>query len=664
VLPRGAPDELAEYCVFWRDRPSLGRRVEEIWRGEKGDLPDCSALFRASISSRTHPMLNYREALRRGLKDILAACVERRPQERHRRAFYEAVEIALNAAMRFSRRYARLAREMAAEEPDPERRRELQEIASNCETCLEKRPSTFHQALQAVWFLHWVLNVEIGNCLPANSFGRFDQYLSEFYEGDIQQGILTRTEALELIEEFFVKRICIYEDQHVMVGGLRRDGTSGVNELTYLVLEAFERLEYPFALGARVFNGMSEEYLRRMSDVMLLSRGLSLFNDKVSVPALASTGLTVEEARDYAVTGCVEYFVAGVHSPRTLAITINLLKCLELALNGGVDPASGARLGQSSRTWGEYASFDDLLDAFYGEIEYAFTRAAEKLVVFERLDPEVWPLPFMSAFYPSCLGKGLDISAGGAKTTDAGVAPLAFATAVDSLLAIRQTVFEDGMVSPDELRVALERNFEGYETLRAYLCNRAPKYGNDEPLADELASQVMRRFHEVISGRRNHWGGRFTLVCLTTTTATVYDEKVIGRASPDGRLAGSPVSLNVTPSPGAIRDGVSAALKSALSMDHRLFTNGCSLVVECHPSSFRGPGGRAAMRDLIRTFVDAGGMNLSINLADAETLRKAKAEPERYRSLTVRLFGYSDYFNNLSDTLKDALIEKAQAGIV
>ena len=674
ALPPGAPDELADYCEFWKDKKSLWRRVEEIWRAEKNRQSDYSTLFSAGISSRAHPMLNYREALGRGLKDIIAECDERLLSEAapKKRAFYEAVKITLDAAIHFSKRYARLAREMAEDESNPQRQRKIppapfakgEEIAANCETCLEFKPSSFYQALQTVWFLHWVLDVEIGNCLCANSFGRFDQYLFEFYEHDIRQGVLVRTEALELVEEFFIKRIRIYEDQHTMVGGLRPDGASGVNELTYLVLEAFERLDYPFALGARVFTGMSDKYLQRVTDMMLLSKGISIFNDNVSVPAIASTGLTAEEARDYAVTGCVEYFVAGVHFPRTLAITVNLLKCLELTLNGSVATASGERLGQSRKVLDEYASFDELLDAFYGEIEHAFNLAAEKLAIFEWLDPEVWPLPFMSAFYPSCLEKGVDISAGGAKTTDAGVAPLAFATTVDSLSAIKRTIFEERVVSADELREALENNFNGYEALRAYLCNRTPKYGNDDPAADELASEVMRRFYEIISKRRNYWGGQFTLICLTTTTATVYNEKVTGRASADGRLAGSPVSLNLTPSPGAIRNGISAAIMSATSIDHKLFTNGCSFVVECHPSHFKGTQGRASMRGLIRTFVQNGGMNLGINLVDAETLKKAKAEPEQYRSLTVRLFGYSDYFNNLSETLKEALIEKAQDGKV
>ena len=665
-LPNEAPAELAPYCEFWRGKRTLWARAQEIWRRTSGDMKDYSSLFRASVTTRAHPMLNYREALQRGLRDIIDECDVRLGcvQEPGKRSFLEAVKIALSAAIQYSKRYAMLAADMAVKEADSERKRELQQISGNCDTCLERRPASFHQALQTVWLLHWLLDVEIGNCLCANSFGRIDQYLFEFYERDTCSAALTRDQARELVEEFFVKRIRIYEDQHTMVGGIAPSGESAVNGLTYLMLEAFERLDYPFAMGARVFAGMDRAYLSRVADAMLLGRGLSVFNDDVSVPAVASTGLTAPEARDYAATGCVEYFVAGVHSPRTLAITINLLKCVELALNGGVDPASGTRLGRSGKAWGAYGSFDELLGAFFGEVEHAFARAADKLVVFEQLDPEVWPLPFMSAFYPSCREKATDLTAGGAKTTDAGVAPLAFATAVDSLLAVKQGVFDERVVSADGLREALDENFAGRDALRAYLLNRAPKYGNADADVDALAARVMRHFYDTLSRRRNHWGGRFTLVCLTTTSATVYDAKVTGRASPDGRLAGSPVSLNLTPSPGAIRDGVSAAVQSVLAIDHRLMTNGCSFVVECHPSHFRGAKGREVMRDLIRMFVQARGMNLAVNLADAETLKQAKASPERYRSLTVRLFGYSDYFSNLSDPLKDALIDKAQDGQV
>lgn len=666
VLPDGAPAELAPYCEFWRGKPTLWARAQDIWRRTSGDMTDYSPLFRASVTTRAHTMLNYREALDRGLNDIIDECDERLCCECQpgKRSFLGAAKIALGAGIQYSKRYANLAADMAANEADPERKRELEAISANCGTCLEHKPTSFYQALQAVWLLHWLLDVETGNWQPADSLGRIDQYLYGFYERDISSGAMTRADALELVEEFFVKRIRIYEDQHTMVGGLAPSGEPAVNDLTYLMLDAFERLDYPFAMGARVFTGMDEGYLSRVADTMLLGRGLSIFNDDVSVPAVASTGLTDAEARDYAVTGCVEYFVAGVHSPRTLAITINLLKCVELALSRGVDPASSTRLGRSAKAWGEYGSFDELLAAFFAEVEHAFGLAADKLAVFEQLDAEVWPLPFMSAFYPSCRAKATDLTAGGAKTTDAGVAPLAFATAVDSLLAVKQAVFEERVVSADGLRDALEENFAGRGPLRAYLLNRAPKYGNDDPSADALAGHVMRHFYDTLSSRRNHWGGRFTLICLTTTSATVYDNNVTGRASPDGRLAGSPVSLNITPSPGAIREGISGAIQSALAIDHRLMTNGCSFVVECHPSHFRGSKGREAMRDLIRTFVRGGGMNLAVNLADAETLARAKAAPERYRSLTVRIFGYSDYFNNLSDPLKDALIEKAQEGKV
>jgi len=512
------------------------------------------------------------------------------------------------------------------------------------------------------------------NGWDALSPGHLDQHLRPFYERGLSDGTLTRAAARELLEAFFVKfndhpappKVGVtaaesetYTDfANLTFAGLTRDGEDGSSELTELLLEITGelRLLQP-STNVLVARRTPERVLRRALEVIRRGHGFpSLFNADVVVEEQLRMGKTVTDAREGGCSGCVETSAFGKEAC-VLTGYFNLPKVLELALHDGVDPRTGRRLGPSTGAPERLTSFDQVFDAFEAQLGHALEVKLRGNRIVERLYAEQMPAPFLSALVDGCLESGRDYNAGGAVYHNRYVQMVGIGTITDSLSAIRRAVFEERRLPLAELVATTDRDFAGAETLRLRLANRVPRWGNDDDAADELMRRVFEAAFEAVDGRPTETGGRFRIQMLPTTSH-VYFGSVTG-ATPDGRRAGRPLSEGISPVQGADRRGPTAVLRSAAKMDHRR-TGGTLLNMKLTPALLEGDEGLADVAALVRGWFAMGGHHIQFNVVRAETLRAARAEPEAWRDLIVRVAGYSDYFCDLAPGLQEEIIARTE----
>jgi formate C-acetyltransferase len=606
-----------------------------------------------------HFVADYGKVLRLGFAGLRAEIEERRREHSRlgtldsgKAAFYEAAGIACHAAELYGARYARLAREMASGESDPGRRRELESVAAVCERVPSQPARTFREALQSFWFTHVLIHLNSPEW--SISPGRFDQYLWPYYRGDIEQGRLTRAEALELLACLWIKfnEVRVHSPdpinyQNLMLGGTDAAGADVTNDLTWLCLEATDhvRLAQP-SVSLRWHPGTPPPLLERACRLILSGGGFpALFNDLAIVPAFVAAGVPVAEARDYAIGGCEEPSLPGRMHGATRGLSLNAVSCLLKAL--GRYRAVGP------------ADFGDILGAYRQELRAASERGIRNSIDWDRWTAEQTPHPFASLLFDDCLARGLDIGAGGVRYNITSNWEAGTITAANSLLAVRKAVFEDRVVTFSQLLDALEANFEGHEELRGYLLERVPKFGNDVEEADLFARRIVALNHEVLDeiGARDYRGGRFF------TGSGGSTEMVFGLslgATPDGRLKGQPVSQDLGPAAGTDRLGVTALLNSVARIDWSRQIGGSLTPVKLPFTGSQGGASVRALGALIRVFFGKGGMGLHFTVVDAETLRKALKDPERHLDLLVRVGGFSAPFVLLSPEIQQEILERTE----
>lgn len=563
---------------------------------------------------------------------------------RKRAVFLRSVIIALDGARAFARRYADLAGEMAESEADQRRRQELTEISRVCLRAAEGSPRTFWEALQLHWFTHLICHTQ-----GARQLGRFDQYMYPFLERDLREGRLTREAARELLECLWIKYnmltdVTMDNLQNMILGGLTRDGRDTTNMLSYMCMDATERLGLiDPKWSIRVHRGTPDSFLRRACEIIKSGRYQpGVYNDEAIIPALLNVGVPLEDARDYTNDGCSEILVQGKSNPWCFEARVKLLKCLEWALE---------RLE-------EYDAFDDLMEAVKEEISVAVEMAVANANLLQSAVPWISPSPFVSATVEGCIEKMMDLTEGGAIYNSAAVCASGVADTADALAAVKKLVFEEGRIGKRELLDALHSNFEGRERLRLMLLNRAPKFGNDDDYVDSLAAEIVEHTAREVQKHRNPRGGEYILGLFS------YGEYIghglVTGATPDGRKAGEGISPNFSPCPGRDMKGPFAVLKSTTKVNQLLTANGTALDITLHPSALRGPGGVEKLMSLIKSFRDLGGMQVQFNIVDAETLKAAQREPERYWNLTVRLWGFPAYFVRLPREFQDHIIARTE----
>jgi formate C-acetyltransferase len=625
--------------------------------------------------------------MQRGLPGYLAeteACAKRLdlsdPENIMKRKFYEASIMTLKAVIAFIERNACLAAQLSKKENDHDRKVELQVLSEICFSVARSRPSSFYEALQSIWFVHLILQVESNG--HSFSLGRIDQYLFPFYEEDVAKGGLSTAKALELIECFYLKMFTINKIrsyshslvvsgyptyQNICVGGQTLGGQDATNALSYLFLEALAaiRLSEP-NFYIRVHENIDQRFLVRAAEVVRMGFGMPAFvNDKVIIPSLLNRGVSLEDAINYATMGCLEVSVPGKWGYRANGkIKLNMLKILELTLHGGKDPLSNNSLNATGKRLGTFESFDALMEEWQRQITF-YTRLhiiADNInsLASEQMTPDV----FCSVLVQDCIDRGKLICEGGAIYDMQSGSQIGLANVGNSLAAIKKLVFEERRVSQQDLMEALESNFSSAKGKRIQdmMLRDAPKYGNDEDYVDLLTKKAYDIYCNAVQSHKNTRYGRGPkggnwFPSTVTISSNIPAGKKVG-ATPDGRKAFTPTEDGCSPSHNTENKGPTAVIRSVDKLSTLLITGGNLLNCRLIPSTIRGEEGLSRLVALIRGHFRLYGWHVQFNTIDTETLRDAQKNPENYRDLTVRVAGYSALFVALDQDVQNDIIDR------
>ena len=648
----------------WRDAYGAGIFTEFMEQRGPGHTVGSAKLYEKGY-------LDYQEDIRAALAKLDYAGAD--PEVLNRRDQLNAMLIACDAIMILGRRYGELARKLAAECQDEQRKKELLQIAANCDVVPAHRPETFHQAIQTYWFTHLAVTTEL-NPWDAYSPGHFDQHLGPFYERDTQAGILTREQALELMESLWVqfynqpappkvgitlKESSTYTDfANINTGGVTPEGEDGVNEVSYIILDCMDDLQLvqPNS-NVQISRKNPRRFLKRACEISRKGWGQPAFyNTEAIIQELMNAGKTLEDARKGGCSGCVETGAFG-NEAYILQGYFNLPKIFELTLFDGVDQMTGKQLGPHTGRAEDFQTFDQLWEAYTRQIEHFLSVKIRGSNIIEALYAKYMPVPFLSILTNDCIARGKDYNAGGARYNTSVIQGVGTGTITDCLAAVKYNVYDNQNFTMAELLSAMKDNFQGHDRILNLVRNKTPKYGNDNDYADGLMRKVFNYFVDSVSGRPNMRGGTYQVDMLPTTCHIYFGDVMI--ASPNGRLAHKPVSEGISPEKGADVSGPTAVIKSCAKMDH-LKTGGTLLNQKFTPAVVAGEEGLDRMADLVRTYFDMDGHHIQFNVVGRETLLAAQKNPEEYRDLIVRVAGYSDYFRNLDKPLQDEIIERTE----
>jgi pyruvate formate-lyase/glycerol dehydratase family glycyl radical enzyme len=595
---------------------------------------------------------------------------------KNQRDFYKSVIIVQNGAITFIKRYASLALELS-KNPDNEKNcSDLLEVSRICSKIAEKPAETLHEALQSLWFLYVILQMESN----ASSFspGRADQYLYPYFRNDIDNGLIDLQDALDLIEALWLKfnQIVYLRNSHsakyfagfpigfnVACGGQTENGRDASNELSFLFLKAQSHLLMPQPnLSARLFKGSDELFIDECSRVIGLGSGIpQIFNDEGVIPALMNVGIKEKDAKNYAIVGCVELTTHGNNLGWSDAAMFNLMKALELTLNNGVCLLTGNEMGLKTGYLSDYKTYADLEKALASQLDHYIERMIKSCAVVDRTHAEVLPSAFLSSVIDDCIKNGMDVTAGGALYNLSGIQAIQVANLADSLAVIKKIIFEDESITKKELLEALQTNWDGNETLRQMVLHKVPKYGNDVNWVDTLGNQWVEYFADQLSLYTNIRGGVYH-TGLYTVSAHVPMGQNVG-ASTDGRKAMDPLADGgVSAMYGRDVNGPTALLNSVARINSKLGSNGTLLNMKFLPEFFETNEGIKKFSSLLRTFVDLKINHVQFNVLRKEDLIAAQKEPEKYASLTVRVAGYTAYFTELASDLQDEIIARTSYG--
>lgn len=585
----------------------------------------------------------------------------------------KAMKISANAIVAFARRHANALSELAIKENDPRRKTELQQMALICERVPAHAPENFWEALQYYWFVHVGVITEVN---PWDSFnpGRLDQHLMPFYRRETANKTLTREQAKEILQSFWIKfnnhpappKIGItakesntYTDFALInVGGLKTNGSDAVNEMTYLILDVIEemRMLQPSSM-VQVSKKNPDQYIRRFLQITKTGYGQpSIFNTDAIIQEMLRVGKSIEDARNGGASGCVE---TGAFGKEAYILTgyFNIPKVLEITLNNGTDPISMKKIGIQTGDPTTFRSFDELMTAFERQLNHFLTIKIKGNNIIDRIYAKYMPVPFLSLLIDDCIATGKDYHDGGARYNTSYIQGVGMGSITDELTALRFHVFDKKTISMKGMLEAMNSNFEHYQEFKEVLMHETPKYGNDDDYADDILQQVFELYYAGVDSKPTVRGGNHR-VNLLPTTCHVYFGSVMG-AMPDGRLAGKPLSEGISPVQGADKKGPTAVIKSASKIDH-VRTGGTLLNQKFTPAFLETEAGIESVLHLIRSYFKLDGHHIQFNVVSADTLRKAKKNPDSYRNLIVRVAGYSDYFVDLTEELQNEIIARTE----
>ncbi|MFV0466872.1 MAG: glycyl radical protein [Lachnospiraceae bacterium] len=648
-----------------------------------------------------HTVPRYERVFEQGYGGIRQSVLDRRSEleaanelSESQSVFYESLIITLDACIEFMNRYANLAREKAKKERNVIRKAELVKIADNCNWVSTNPPRDFHEAMQLFIFTTNFTLIEANSSI---SFGRFDQYMYPFYKKDLENGVHTKAEMLELIEISFVKMLTPTKlrdigttlaaagrgmgGESLTIGGVDEFGKDATNDVTFMVLDAYAhtRTVTPW-IAVRLHKNTPEDFKIKLANVLRIGTGQpKVFNDEVAIPASLSAGRSLAHARDYNVLGCVEPDVAGREYGWHDAAYVSSIKILEMALNHGrcfgcstacprhaICAGAGKSLSIDTGSLSEFSSMEELIASFDQQMEYWTGHILSMLNKLDYAHQELKPLPFLSAVMDGCIEKGVDVSAGGAIYNFTGPQGAGVGNIADSMAAINKLVFEDKEITGQQYIDALNSNWEGHEILYAKVnSDKIPHYGNNDDYADRFAELAFNTYCKHVEEKPNARGGKF-LPGMYTVSSNVPLGMFLG-ATPDGRKAGEPIAdcLGACHNASGSHDilGPTAMLHSVAKLDHMRATNGTLMNWKFSPSSLEGENGRDNLIALLDEIVDKKVMHSQFNIIGREILEAAQEDPDDYKDLLVRVAGYSAYFVELNKFLQNDLIGRTELSL-
>lgn len=681
-LSREEADELNfEIYPYW-----MQRNILEYTRKKHGN-PKCMRIFerivfflatKAGCISHTIPC--YRVALEKGVRHIIEDAALREKalgnggnldkEKRQKIEFFKSVQIAMQGVIAYAQNLSKEASGLAAKEQDPYRKENYLNMAKVCKQIPENPASTFREAINAIWLMQVAIHAE--NINMAMSPGRLDQILFKYYKKDIDKGTLTVKDAMELVGCLWLKlndnTNLVPETAEelfggagtvpaVTVGGVDENEDDAVNDLTYIMLRVTELLKTRDpSLNARFhYVKNTEEYRNRVAEVIVSTKAVPAFlNDVTNIEVLKEQGTKTEHARDYAVIGCVELGVPGRSYDASSAIMLNLVSVLELALNNGKRPVTGdEQIGPVTGDPSHFESFDQFWGAFKSQFAWLAGKAIELNEYFGRAYQEVLPSPLLSAFFEGPMEAGKDLIFGGALYNSSGATHIGFADTVDSLSAIKKVVFDDKICSFKELKQALDANFKGYEKFHAFLINRTPKYGMDNNIAKENSRKMIRFLYDFYQRHVNYRGGKYRPGYWTMTNHAGQGK--LAGALPNGRKAYQVFASGITPVSQAAED-LPTSLSMIGGLESKCIPSGEALNLK-YPSV---PTDKdiETLGQVVEAYFKHGGLHVQFNIMSYDDLIKAKEAPDDYPELLVRVSGYSAYFKDLNEAMKDEIITR------
>lgn len=611
--------------------------------------------------------------LQKGPKGLMEeAILLKEGAEKEKKDFYESVILVMEGTIHFIKRYEALLLRKSELEENRFYKEKMVKTAGICNNISQLPPQTFQEAVQSIWFLFVILHMESN----ASSFspGRMDQFLYPYYKKDIESKLLNEEEALEIIECLWLKfnQIVYMRNANsakyfagfpigfnIAIGGQDEYGKDFSNELSHLFLQAQEELLLPQPnLSVRLHKGTDEELLKHSVRVVGKGSGMpQFFNDEAIIEDIIKLGIEEKDARNYAIVGCVELTTQGNNLGWSDAAMFNFNKVLELTLNNGVCLLMGKQLSPDYGNLMTYHTYEELETAFQKNIDYFTEKMLKACEQVEKAHIDILPSPFLSSVIQDCMKNGIDVTAGGAKYNLSGIQMIQVANLADSLAVIKKLVYEEKRVPAEKLFHALRTNFENEEVLRVMLLNRVEKYGNDIDWVDKISVKWSIYLREKLSHYKNYRGGPYHTGMYTVSAHVPMGENV--GATPDGRRAREPLADGgMSPVYGRDIKGPTAVLKSVSKLDCSLTTNGGLLNMKFLPQFFSTETGIDKFAKFLRTFVDLQIPHIQFNVVRKEDLIAAQNDPDKYRSLTVRVAGYTAYFTELAGELQNEIIAR------
>lgn len=687
-LPEEHTDELLEIVDYWKGKTLRAKCYAQIPEEIKKAAQVKVIHGEGNMTSGDgHIVPDFEKALKVGLNGIIKEAEEQLEKVNigendglRKRSFLQSVIIINKSVIEFAKRYVKLAKELAENEKDDKRKEELLRISEICTRVPAENPRNFYEAVQMIWFIHLVIQIESNG--HSASLGRVDQYLYEFYNEDIKNGAIRRESAKEILQCLWIKLYSILKIrptshsgygagyptyQNVTIGGCNTDNSDATNKLSYLILESVgeTKLTQP-NLSARLHSNSPERFIRECAEVIATGFGMpALHTDEIIIPALLNKGVSFKDAYNYTMVGCVEVAVPGKWGYRCTGMTfLNMLKAVELTLKDGYDERTGYTLLTGNGTLSDFNTYEKLWKAWKKNIAY-YTKLSVALDKLADTNLEEYPDIFCSSLVDNCIKRGKTVKEGGAVYDIVAGLQVGLANAANSFAAIKKSIYEDEILTKEEVMNALNSNFEGIEgeKIRKILSN-APKYGNDIDYADNIAKEVYDTYINEIKNYKNTRYGRGPIggnygLSTSGISSNVPMGYVTG-ATPDGRKAWTPAAEGASPVQGTDINGPTSVLKSINKLPTILMTGGQLLNKKFSPDLVENEVGFEKFVALIKSFIAMKGWHVQFNIISTETLRAAQKDPEKYRDIIVRVAGYCAQFITLDQTTQEDIISRTE----